>query len=228
MKVLYWPRRLECLIFDVDGTIYPWSKSYEGHQRQVELEALADFWETSIEETKQKLQAQEEELTKKMGRKPSAAEIIRSFGGLFHEWLVEIRKTRWQPELFLEPQPELAKKIGGLTVGYKIAFASSSPKEVVLKILEIVGLKGLNGKIPVFGGGDCPPKPLPNVYCQAAKTLGVKPENCLSIGDRIDFDAYPAMEIGMGAVVVQDVNDLMLVADRLLAESEDRYVSNWR
>ena len=51
-------------------------------------------------------------------------------------------------------------------------------------------------------------KPAPEPFLAASRLLGLKPELCVSIGDRRDVDLSPAMALGMGAVLVDGVEDV--------------------
>ena len=44
-------------------------------------------------------------------------------------------------------------------------------------------------------------KPSPEVFLDAAAALGVDPESCVVVGDRIDTDVVPARQLGMTAVL---------------------------
>ena len=61
-------------------------------------------------------------------------------------------------------------------------------------------------------------KPAPEPFALAALRLALEPRSCVSIGDRIDVDLVPAMDLGMGAILVDGVEDVYRLPD-LFAEA---------
>jgi phosphoglycolate phosphatase/putative hydrolase of the HAD superfamily len=61
-------------------------------------------------------------------------------------------------------------------------------------------------------------KPEPEPYRLAAERLGAACETCLSIGDRYDVDLAPALSLGMGALLVDGVEDVYLLPGILGAD----------
>ena len=51
-------------------------------------------------------------------------------------------------------------------------------------------------------------KPSPGPFEETARRLGLAPARCVSVGDRFDVDLAPAMELGMGAILVDGVEDV--------------------
>lgn len=51
-------------------------------------------------------------------------------------------------------------------------------------------------------------KPAREPFELAVKTLGVKMEECLAIGDRYDMDVSLPLQMGMGGLLVSGVEDL--------------------
>ena len=215
MQILHWPEVVTYLAIDVDDTIYAKSADYVSHQRDVELQAIASAFGISKSLAQIKLAEQAAILEGQLNRKPSAAEVVRSLG-FTQEWLVGVRIAGWDPESFLTPRPGLPDLMERLTKQYKVAFASTSPREIVNKVFRAIGLSEAVGEALVIGGGDVRPKPAPDIYVKVTESFGLPAEQGLSIGDRLDFDALPARSIGMGAVVVSDVEEFEVVAKRLL------------
>lgn len=126
-------------------------------------------------------------------------------------------RQNWQPELFLTSNSPLFERVDRLVYAYdEVAFASTSPRNVILKVLEAVGLKAVIPKVKIFGGEDGIPKPSRQFFEHIARQLRLQPSECISIGDRYDFDAAPALEIGMGTVIISGMEDLFTVLDKLL------------
>lgn len=207
MEVLRWPENILALILDVDETVYERNSDYNDHQRQIELAALAQAWEVPVAEATERVSEQSSLMFNAIGRKPSAAEVIRSFG-FRQDWLAGVRSEGWQPERFLKPDPRTLELFLQAEQKYRLAFATTSPRRVAEKVLSALRLSVLLKRAVLCSAEDAVPKPDPAIYRVAAERLQVKFEECMSIGDRLDFDALPALNIGMGAVVVSNLADL--------------------
>ena len=55
----------------------------------------------------------------------------------------------------------------------------------------------------------------------AAEAAGAEPERCLSVGDRYDIDIALPLELGMGGILVDGVEDVYGIPD-LLPRRENR------
>lgn len=84
--------------------------------------------------------------------------------------------------------------------GFKIALGSSSPRRNVEFMLKVPGLYGYFDAI-VAGEDVENGKPAPDVFLEAAGRLGLKPQECVVIGDSV-HDSVGAAKAGMKAVIV--------------------------
>jgi phosphoglycolate phosphatase/putative hydrolase of the HAD superfamily len=51
---------------------------------------------------------------------------------------------------------------------------------------------------------------------KAVETLGVPAGECIALGDRYDFDIAPPLELGMGGILVDGVEDVYHLAELIL------------
>ena len=88
--------------------------------------------------------------------------------------------------------PELADR------GLKLGLAANQPAEVIGRLEEHGIAKYFDAT--AVSGTDGYRKPDVRVFLHACETLGVAPEECIMVGDRIDCDIAPAKSLGMRAV----------------------------
>jgi len=212
-RILAMPQA-EALILDFDETLYK-NPAYSRQRDESEIWALSRAWGASFEETLVRFEFQRAGLSAGLGRKASRSETVRQMGFSL-AWWNQIREQGFQPERYLAPNHALNAKLIQLTSLYRIAVASNSPTPVVERGLRAMGLDAERLCWVVVGTNDAEPKPDSGLYQLAAQKLGVPTSKCLSIGDREDMDGFPAMRLGMGAVMVDSVEDLIDLCEHLL------------
>jgi putative hydrolase of the HAD superfamily len=92
--------------------------------------------------------------------------------------------------------PELLAELSAR--GPRLGLAANQPAEVIAR-LELVGIAKYFQSMAVSGTHGYR-KPDPRVFELACKALGVAPEECIMVGDRVDCDIVPARLLGMRTV----------------------------
>lgn len=97
------------------------------------------------------------------------------------QW-VEVRKKLVEEE-GLKPMPGVVDLIHGLKEnGFKLAVASSSLKEDIMKNMDLFGITDYFDAF--ISGSECENgKPDPEIFLKAAEALGKKPEECIVVED---------------------------------------------
>ena len=85
---------------------------------------------------------------------------------------------------------------------FDISILTASPRIWTLNALKYLGLQNYNRRI--FTGEPDIRKPNPGAFMNVCRTLSIRPENCISIGDQLSTDILPAKSLGMGTVFVGD------------------------
>lgn len=212
-KILYLPN-VSAILFDLDGTLYR-CPEYIQDGEHGEIRALAQLWEMTSQRAGERLNTARENLRKETGRSAGRGQTVLSFG-IPQEWWNKIRNECYDPEKFLRPWPGLKERIETLLKYFHIAVVSNSPTQITKRVLSMIGLGELMDRFVVLGGDDALPKPDLDIYQKAAMRLKTNPAQCLSIGDRIEYDAWPAMRVGMGAVIVEGMADLIQFLDGMI------------
>ncbi|MGD0423883.1 MAG: HAD-IA family hydrolase [Candidatus Bathyarchaeia archaeon] len=184
---------IRCILFDLDGTLYD-SKEYSKYFDSQMSEIVSNFLKVGKDEASRILQ----ERRKKEGTLTRAIESL-GLGRLeFHELVA----AQVDPSVFLTTDIETREVISRLKqTGLKIALVSNSGRNLVVKILDAVGLEqGLFDAI--ITGTDAEPKPSHKPFLLAMKELGYDSANAVYVGDRDEAEIRPAHEIGLRTVLL--------------------------
>ncbi len=127
---------------------------------------------------------------------------------------VELRRRLIDPSSFLSADPELRRALAALAADpsgagntASLLAVTNNPRSVGEATLEALGVRDLF--LRVIGLDDTMlSKPAPEPYLLAASVAGLDPASCVSIGDRYDVDLAVPLEIGMGAILVDGVEDV--------------------
>ena len=143
-----------------------------------------------------------------------------SLGKLFAALGIEIATSvRWreecvEPAKWLGRDARLDHALNLLSKKYALALMTNNPRLIGEKSLLALGVRQrfsvLVGLDDTYTG-----KPSPEPFIETARRLGLDPSRCVSIGDRFDVDLAPAMELGMGAILVDGVEDVYRLSELL-------------
>jgi phosphoglycolate phosphatase/putative hydrolase of the HAD superfamily len=197
---------IRALIFDMDGTLYT-HKAYLQSQIDGIIKRLAQVRGKSFGETKAEVESwQEKKALEQGGRKLSLGNALEHFGISLAE-SVRWREESIEPALCLREDRELQKTLGLLAEKRPLALVTNNPVLVARKTLDCLGVAGFFSV--VIGLDTCGvSKPHAEPFLKAAELLGVPPEACVSIGDRYDIDLALPLELGMGGILVDGVEDV--------------------
>jgi phosphoglycolate phosphatase/putative hydrolase of the HAD superfamily len=195
----------------MDGTLYT-NDEYLQEQGDCLIRRLARLRGKSFDLMKAETEAyQNGGPAAREGKKISLSDTLLAFGISIEE------NIRWREEL-IEPgryvgeDPELRKTLLALGWSVPLALVTNNPVSVAWKTLACLGVSGLF--MAVVGLDTCGvSKPHRAPYLKAAEILGVSPGECVSIGDRYDFDIALPLELGMGGILVGGVEDVKKVTD---------------
>ncbi len=202
-------RRLEAVIFDLDGTIVDseplWFESDTQFTKNLGILFNQEEWNGFIG----------------MGGRAFAALVKERLN--LGETLDELAEKKDDAYLDtakgrIKAFPEIVKLIKALRLqGMNLAVASGSSRRVIEATLDSISLR------PVFSvilsADDVPRgKPFPDIFLEAAARLGVEPGNCLVMEDS-ERGIQAALDAGMACVAVptHPVKDLKLLEKSNLA-----------
>jgi phosphoglycolate phosphatase/putative hydrolase of the HAD superfamily len=206
------PPKAEALIFDFDGTLYT-NAAYARYQEECQVARLARHLGIAEAEAIARLDAAREARRAAGLPKTSLARHFLSFGvdmDSIVRWRVEdIRPSEW-----IGPNPALDQTLATLARQFRLVLLTNNPREVGKAGVAALGVaarfEAVIGLDDTFES-----KPAPEPFLAAAAALGLPPSVCVSIGDRVDVDLEPALALGMGAILVDGVEDVYKLPDLL-------------
>ena len=115
-----------------------------------------------------------------------------------YDWMEQQAQER---DLF-ELRPGIAEVLEALKArGLKLGLAANQPAKA-LRLLDEVGI-GRFFENPGVSGVYGLRKPDVRLFARVCEDLGVQPEQCIMVGDRIDNDIVPAKLLGMRTVLIR-------------------------
>ncbi len=200
------PSDIKAIIFDIDSTLYT-NASYAFEQVDCQVRRFASIRGITNEEARKMVaDYRKKYAAENGGKKVSLSNTLRSFG-VSIEQSVQWRRELIEPADFLGPDKKLQEALAALGRRYKLLCVTNNPILPAQKTLDALGVADL---IEVLVGLDtCNlSKPAKEPFERAAKETGVPFDKIISVGDRYDLDLAPALELGMGGVLVRGVEDV--------------------
>ncbi len=217
MNVLRTVSRLSGIVFDIDNTLYR-NRAYTDAQTDLLVARLARHCGLSDDEMKRDVAECRRRLAERSGgRAPSLANT-------FLEYNVDIATSvRWREELldpsaYLDDDARLCATVAALAEKCALVAVTNNPHSVGLATLSVLGVSAhFAGIVGLDDSGVSKPHERP--FSLGLELLGrahgrpLRPEEVVSVGDRIPVDLEPAMELGMGAVLVESMADVYALVE---------------
>lgn len=200
------PSDIKAIIFDIDSTLYT-NAAYAFEQVDCQVRRFASLRGITNEEARRMVaDYRKKYAAENGGKKVSLSNTLRSFG-VSIEQSVQWRRELIEPADFLGPDKKLQEALAALSRRYKLLCVTNNPLLPAQKTLDALGVADL---MEVLVGLDtCNlSKPAKEPFERAAKEAGVPFDKIISVGDRYDLDLAPALELGMGGVLVRGVEDV--------------------
>jgi len=218
MKIYRLPSPIRALAFDMDLTLYT-NAEYGRLQIDSLVERLGKLRGLSFDE----INAEVEEARKAWalshdGKKPSLSNILSTYG-IGIEEIIRWREDLLTPEKFIKEDKRLEETLEKLSRHYALGVVTNNPVLVARKTLAALGVLEL---FPIVVGLDTcmTPKPHARPFEKLCELSHCPPETCVSIGDRYDIDLDIPLKMGMGAILVDGVEDVYRLPE-ILIKKED-------
>ncbi|MGL4987175.1 MAG: HAD family hydrolase [Treponemataceae bacterium] len=213
MKIYKIPPTVKALIFDIDSTLYT-NPEYAHEQVDVQIRHFADLRGISHEQARILINTFRDDYVQKysikqmsLGNALTHFDIPISQSILWREKLVK-------PDDFLSADKTLHSVLSYLEKNYLIIAVTNNPEKTAIKTLEALGVQDFF--LHVIGLDTCGiSKPHKDPYLFATTKINTNPEYCISVGDRYDIDLAIPLELGMGAILVDGVEDVYTLVDIL-------------
>jgi phosphoglycolate phosphatase/putative hydrolase of the HAD superfamily len=206
MKVYKIPPRVTTLIFDIDSTLYT-NSAYAFEQIDCQVRAFAKERGISEDEARKMVNDYRKKYSlEHEGKKVSLGNTLLAFG-ISIEKSVKWRETLMEPSDYLTRDEKLIKKLTDLSSKYKMICVTNNPVFTARKTLEAIGISDFFKDI--VGLDTClKSKPAYEPFQTACKLTDSNPKECVAVGDRFDMDLSVPLELGMGGVLVNGVEDV--------------------
>lgn len=213
MKVYRLPEKIRGLIFDMDLTLY--SHDEYGKIQIDNLVAIVGRtrgW--SADRANREIEiARESWAASHGGKKPSLSNIILSWGFTMED-NVRWREEAYEPEKFLHKDERLRKTLLALA-DFSLGIVTNNPVSIAKRTLASLGVEDCFSSL--VGLDTCMiPKPHELPFTRIMELFNAEPDKvsqvssgtCVSIGDRYEIDLEIPMEMGMGGILVDGVEDV--------------------
>ncbi|MBR5096515.1 MAG: HAD hydrolase-like protein [Treponema sp.] len=200
------PQDLRAIIFDIDSTLYT-NAAYAFEQVDCQVRRFASERGITNDEARKMVADYRKKFARENGgKKISLSNTLLQFG-VSIEQSVQWRRELIEPADFLGADKKLQETLAALSARYKLLCVTNNPILPAQKTLQALGVDNL---IEVLVGLDsCNlSKPAKEPFVLAAQKIGLDPSQMISVGDRYDLDIAPALELGMGGVLVRGVADV--------------------
>ena len=211
MKIYRLPKTCAAILFDMDCTLYT-NSDYARTQIDLPIERLAAVRGKTFDEMNSEIvQFRKDWARDHDGQEISLGNIFKSYGvsvGENAKW----REELYSPEQYLAPDKQLRSALERLVSRYILAVVTNNPVSVASRTLSALGVEELFHVI--VGLDTCGvSKPHEEPFMRAAILCGAVPETCVSVGDRYDIDIALPLELGMGGILVDGVEDVYKLPD---------------
>jgi phosphoglycolate phosphatase/putative hydrolase of the HAD superfamily len=215
MKVFKLPENPEnpAILFDMDSTLYS-HREYAQSQIDLPIKHLAqkqvktfDLMKSEIKEYQKKWAAQHE------GKVISLGNTLIAFGIPIEE-SIKWKEELFRPEDYLVPDRYLRATLECLSSRFSLAVVTNNPVAIAKRTFAVLGVQDILTKI--VGLDTCRlSKPEKIIFQSAADLCETDAHNCISVGDRYDIDIALPLEMGMGGILVDGVEDVYALPELL-------------
>ena len=206
MKVFNLPLTIRALVFDMDLTLYS-NAEYGQYQIDSLVEKLSCIRGLSFEDMKREVEEERNAWAlSHNGKRPSLSNILMNYG-ITMEQNILWRNEIYEPDKFIREDPRLHLALEELSRSYTLGIVTNNTVLVARKTLAALGVEGF---FDVLIGLDtsmvAKPHELP--FKKFLELSHCPCETCVSIGDRYDIDLDIPLEMGMGGILVDGVEDV--------------------
>lgn len=203
---------LRAIIFDLDGTLYRSARLNRAYERSV-YRVVAQTLRVTPAEARRRFDAEYARLRGRLRRTPSKLYTLTQLGISDQDWARAA--GRWiKPHLYVRPDPRLRRTLLALRPHVKLAVVTNNHRGNLLATLRVLGVEDCFDDLLALSDTRLF-KPSSRLYRLSAERLAVDPADCLSVGDRYELDLAPAAQAGMHTLLVQRLDDLYRLPERV-------------
>ena len=220
MKIYKIPSDLRAFIFDIDSTLYT-NAAYAFEQVDCQVRQFAKERGISADEARRMVADYRKKFAAEHnGSKVSLGNTLLAFGVPI-EQSVQWRRELLEPADFLGRDQQLIETLKILQSKYQLICVTNNPVLPARKTLDAIGISEFFPEI--VGLDTCfKSKPALEPFMTAVERLSkqagesITAENCLAVGDRYDMDIKLPLEMGMGGILVNGVEEVYQIHKSML------------
>ncbi|MDR0316647.1 MAG: HAD family hydrolase [Treponema sp.] len=206
MKIFRLPEQCGAILFDMDSTLYT-HPQYAQSQIDLPIERLARMRGVSFDSMNKEIICWRKNWAAgHQGQQISLANTFAAFGVSISQsatW----REELYQPEQYLSKDKLLRAALEELAGRHVLALVTNNPVSIAKRTLAVLGVDDLFHAL--VGLDTCGySKPHEEPFMRAAMLCGAAAESCVSVGDRYDIDIALPLQLGMGGILVDGVEDV--------------------
>jgi phosphoglycolate phosphatase/putative hydrolase of the HAD superfamily len=214
MIVYNLPVKCAAILFDVDSTLYT-NPEYARSQIDLPIEKLARMRGITFNQMNDEMNQYRDNWAKAHnGQGISHGNIFKAFGVSISE-SVKWREELCQPEQYLSKDPRLRSALEQLGSRFALGVVTNNPVSIANRTLRVLGVDDMFRAL--IGLDTCGvSKPHKEPLTRAAVLCGASIESCVSVGERYDIDIALPLELGMGGILVDGVEDVYKLPEILV------------
>lgn len=190
----------KAIIFDLDGTLYPLRGGSYGTSplKKYVLEKALIYIADKLNKTKIEAKEILNGISTKYQENISLG-VEKEFGLDRYDYF----KTVWNipAKLVVSQEPDLRKNLLKLKEYYRFILASDAPLVWIKNVLVELKIDDLF-RDSIFSGESDIRKGNGTAFSYIMKSLGLKPAECISVGDQEKSDIIPAKELGLATIFI--------------------------
>ncbi|MDR2942240.1 MAG: HAD family hydrolase [Treponema sp.] len=199
------------ILFDMDNTLYTHDE-YAKTQIDLPVKRLAQLKGKTFEQMNDEVSQYRKKWAEDHGGQTvSLSNALLAFGVSMEE-NIRWRDELFRPEDYLAPDNQLRCVLKVLESRFCLAVVTNNTVSVAVRTLSVLGVHGLLEKIVGLDTVKLS-KPDKIHFLKAAELCGTPVQQCISVGDRYDIDIALPLEMGMGGILVDNVEDVYKLPD---------------
>jgi phosphoglycolate phosphatase/putative hydrolase of the HAD superfamily len=214
MKTYNLPVKCAAILFDIDSTLYT-NSEYARSQIDLPIEKLARMRGITFDQMNDEMnQYRDDWVRAHNGQGISHGNIFKAFGVSINE-SVKWREELFRPEQYLSKDTQLRSTLEQLKPILSMVVLTNNPVSIAKRTLRALGVEDMFHTI--IGLDTCGvSKPHKELLMRAASLCGAATETCVAVGDRYEIDIALPLELGMGGILVDGVEDVYKLPEILV------------
>jgi putative hydrolase of the HAD superfamily len=196
---------IKAIVFDLDGTLYN-SPLVLKRFAEAAYYTYAKNKQVEYEMAKRLIEERRAELKKETGHAVPYTRVLISYGVPISVWHQE-NSAYFDAGEYIHEDRQLRQVLKQMKAKYKLAVLTNNNQIQTDRILIALGVFALFDQVFTYNSFELL-KPDPKLFKKIIETMGIIPEECLVIGDRLDVDLEPAQALGMKTLAVKGPEDV--------------------